>query len=374
MKNKKILYIPSWIDVDFKSPGQSTFTRFPEAIAGHGDTTVGMIYAEMHIQQFKRVYIETENAPYPYLGMRAWTPPKRGSMWNTWMKKYLELYEKYTEKHWVPDVIHSHGILGGIIADEIYKKHKIPFIHTEHLGKTEVDRLPGDYIKRFKSLAKNAKALTTVSSGNKKFLDEKIGAEFKLVPNFTDNEFFQAKTKATDQPVFISIGEPAYTKGLDNLLNSFVEIRKELPEAILILVDKIRDRKAVVDPIIKKQKLKRSVIMTGIVDKYEIRRLLQSAAIYISASRHESFGVTMVESLMCGTPVVATETDGSLDILEKSVGRLVEQKNKEQLTEAILEVYHDRKKYKPQNLHNYAAKRYGEGSVVQLWENLYRNV
>lgn len=114
--------------------------------------------------------------------------------------------------------------------------------------------------------------------------------------------------------------------------------------------------------------------MTGIVDKYEIRRLLQSAAIYISASRHESFGVTMVESLMCGTPVVATETDGSLDILEKSVGRLVEQKNKEQLTEAILEVYHDRKKYKPQNLHNYAAKRYGEGSVVQLWENLYRNV
>lgn len=377
LKNKsknKILYIPSWIDVDFKSPAQSTFTNFPAVISKLDDTEVGMIYAEMHVQQFRRRYIYTDKVNYPYLGMRAWTAPKRGRLWSVWLRKYVELYEKFIKEYWKPDIIHSHGVLAGVAANELYEKYKIPFVHTEHLGETEMKQLPKSYRIRYETIAKNATAITTVSRENRDYMEQWLKIDVLHVPNFVDVEHFQAKNKVIDQPVFISIGEPAHTKGLDILMKSFIRVKEEIPEAMLILVDKIRDRKVVVDPIVKKNKLKQSIIMTGIVDRQEIKRLLQSASVYVSASRHESFGMAMVEALASGTPVVATKTAGSKDILEKSVGLLVEQKDEEGLAKAMVDAYVHRKKYRPEKLHGYIAKKYAEAVILPSWQKIYQSV
>lgn len=41
------------------------------------------------------------------------------------------------------------------------------------------------------------------------------------------------------------------------------------------------------------------------------------AKVFLSLSRHESFGLVMTEAMACGTPVVATQTDGSLAQLQQ---------------------------------------------------------
>lgn len=362
------------MDVDMKTPAQSIFARFAEAINKQRGLSAGVIYAEMELRQLKRRYISTDKLAIPYLGMRAWAPPKRGVLWNKWLKKYLQLYDKYCEVFWTPDILHAHSILAGIAAQYIAKERSIPFILTEHMPQENILKLSRDYHRYYAEIAENAGFITTVSRENQRFLQEKLSREISHIPNFINTEFFQTKRKVAKDPVFISIGEPAYTKGLDILLRSFIEIKKQLPNAILILVDKIRDRAKYIDPIIRKHKLKESVVLTGILDREEVRKLLQSASVYISASRMESFGLTMIESLSVGTPLVATKTAGSMDIVDKSIGRIVPQEDEEQLRKAILDVYIHRNSFKPQKLHDYVEKKFSHSAVIPQWLKLYQDV
>jgi glycosyltransferase involved in cell wall biosynthesis len=63
---------------------------------------------------------------------------------------------------------------------------------------------------------------------------------------------------------------------------------------------------------------------TGVTER-ELVRLYQSAWIYASPSTYEGFGLPYLESLACGTPVVATRNPGSREVLDEGrFGRLVE--------------------------------------------------
>ena len=65
--------------------------------------------------------------------------------------------------------------------------------------------------------------------------------------------------------------------------------------------------------------------------------LVYSAAdVYISPATQEAFGLTVLESMACGTPVVAFDTGGALDIIEhKSCGYLAELYDADSLASGI---------------------------------------
>ncbi|MDX3773497.1 glycosyltransferase family 4 protein [Chromatiaceae bacterium AAb-1] len=56
-----------------------------------------------------------------------------------------------------------------------------------------------------------------------------------------------------------------------------------------------------------------------------LKQLYRQAKCFISLSRKESFGLVMTEAMACYTPVVATETDGSLEQIMPQQGMLVPQ-------------------------------------------------
>ncbi len=48
------------------------------------------------------------------------------------------------------------------------------------------------------------------------------------------------------------------------------------------------------------------------------------ADVYVFASRHESYGLTLMEALAAGLPAVAVESDGTREIVRPEFGVLVE--------------------------------------------------
>jgi glycosyltransferase involved in cell wall biosynthesis len=48
----------------------------------------------------------------------------------------------------------------------------------------------------------------------------------------------------------------------------------------------------------------------GIRDRYDLARLLTAADVFVSASQMETYGMTLVEAIACGTPVVAFRVGG----------------------------------------------------------------
>lgn len=79
--------------------------------------------------------------------------------------------------------------------------------------------------------------------------------------------------------------------------------------------------------------------LLGAQSPVQLQALYQRARCFISLSRNESFGLVMAEAMACYTPVVATETDGSLaQVITDVTGyRLSQQQTEQQLTQQLVQ-------------------------------------
>src|SRR5215213_1654594 len=83
-----------------------------------------------------------------------------------------------------------------------------------------------------------------------------------------------------------------------------------------------------------------SIAMPGWHD--DIPGMLASLTLFVSAARSEPFGLSIVEAMAAGLPVVATESEGALEIIEDGLsGKLVPLDDPESLAEAINDLLDD---------------------------------
>lgn len=375
MENKNIqsphvLIIPPWFDIDFSGYHAKMFHQFASDIQQYTPFNAGILYGEFQWRYLKRMTITYSDIPYFYLGQRDFAFPKKGIFWRYWIRKYLRLFEIYTLKFGLPNLLHGHSILGLVAAGAISKKYNIPLIYTEHLGRFLNDSVPQRQLNWAKKWIDQTNFNSAASPLFAQKLKEVFGSEFHHMPNYIDTEFFLPKAQPATPPIFISIGAPAYTKGIDQLLKAFQIVVKHIPQAQLILVDKLTE----VLPVINRLDLKGKVIMTGEVDRISIRDLLHSSSILVSASRMESFGMSMIEALACGRPVVATQTAGSSFIVTPELGEIVPQNDVNALAKAMVSMAKNLPNYEPNTLHQRIRQRFSKEMLITLWEEVYYNI
>ena len=137
-----------------------------------------------------------------------------------------------------------------------------------------------------------------------------------------------------------------HKKGLDILLDAWERLCGDHPaEDLRLLLIGTGDGDAELS-----QRLK-SISYRGVswVDQFVhdpeiIRRYLSAADVYAFPSRYEGFPVALIEAMACGLPVVATDTDGAVDILaggESDGGFLVPRGDAESLALVLNRVLSD---------------------------------
>jgi glycosyltransferase involved in cell wall biosynthesis len=75
------------------------------------------------------------------------------------------------------------------------------------------------------------------------------------------------------------------------------------------------------------------VVFTGHLD--DPVPAIDALDIAVQASAHEAFGLSTVEAMALGVPVVATRTDGSRDVVEHAVSGLLVDRDASALAEAV---------------------------------------
>lgn len=281
----------------------------------------------------------------------------------------------------LPDLIHSHSLWGAYAALVIKKEWGIPFVYTEHLGKwTNIDYFPPRYqLKQLQVICENANLVTAVSNTLAQRMVEFCGVAPVLVtPNMVDTNFFSPlddnKKKRPNTFSIISIGDPWHTKGLDILIEALGIAQQQTNVKLkLTLVDEIPKRQQLY-PIIEKYQLKEQIEFTGRLERIQLKALLQQQDVLVSASRRESFGLTMIEALACGVPVVATKTAGALDIVNSENGILVDLNNSQALANGLLLLLNQPNKYSPQQLAAYVHHKYSIQSFCKNWEKHYNMI
>lgn len=378
-----ICFLPAWY-YDITGTGAGIFFKEQAQAAQDYAKSASIFYPALGPQYLgKEEWQLQKEQQLPTFKYQGFGFPKRITpllfWYNKKVRKAFTLFLANRQQQ-IPDLIHAHSLWAAYAALVIKERWNIPFVYTEHLGKwTQQEyELPAYQLKVLKLLKEEASLITAVSQQLAQKIDDFFQQTLtKVTPNLVNDELFfplATSSNSTDTFSLIAIGDPWYTKGLDVLIEAVGKAqRKTTKRLLLTLVDKIPGKEQLF-PIINKYQLEEQVKFTGQLDRQALAKLLQQQNALVSASRVESFGITMVEALACGIPVIATKTAGSVDILQPFCGSIVPQEDAEGLANGIITCIKNVHSYDKQRLTEYAKSTYGKAAFNHRWQQHYQAV
>jgi len=143
-----------------------------------------------------------------------------------------------------------------------------------------------------------------------------------VIPNGIDTSLFRPgyppiRHLRDDKVNILFVGRLEKRKGLGYLLRGYEFMKPRVPNSRLIVVGDGPLRSSV-ESYISRRRLP-DVVMAGYVPDSVLPRYYCSADIFCApATGAESFGIVLLEAMATGLPVVATEIDGYMSVLEPS--------------------------------------------------------
>ncbi len=374
-----VLVIPSWyFDAGSESIAGRNFHALALALREQNvDARIFFAHLSMTDPVKMHTTYETEDG-VPTYRVRQWFPPKvHKYIIHQWVDKYASLLANYILEYGEPDLIHAQSYQAAMVAEVIKIKTGIPYVYTEHLSDFLHDRIPAAYRFAIKKGITYADRMSAVSPMLREQLLSYVTGNIEVIPNFYNSNVFQfGKREKYKSFTWVSVGEPAFVKGYDLLLEAFGKMVQQMPEVEmqLILIDDIIERPDLIK-IAEKYKVEHVIFWKGLLTQQEIADIFQHSHVYVSSSRFETFGTAMVEAQACGLPIVATRTAGAEYILQSDEqGIMTETESIEGLQQAMYTMYHQYQQYNPERISKLIFERFNRDLVTTQWISLYKEV
>ncbi|HEX6124490.1 MAG TPA: glycosyltransferase family 4 protein, partial [Pyrinomonadaceae bacterium] len=177
----------------------------------------------------------------------------------------------------------------------------------------------------------------------------------------------------------VSIGNLDPVKGFDILIRAAAIVAAQRPDVEFEIIGEDRSRsrrnERELRRLISEMEPSTKVVLSGWSDK--IPEKLPNFDVFVSTSRTESFGAAIAEAMLCGVPVIATETEGAKEIIsDPSLGRLVPVDSPRSLAAEIIELI-DNEQTRAQlalNGRAHILANFSFDRMVDETERLYRRI
>ncbi len=252
---------------------------------------------------------------------------------------YLSL--RYKSKHkkllQTMDVVHvHHPFLSGRLALNYCRSERIPIVFTNHsrydlLAQTYLPLMPDEvshsllqaYMPDF---CEAVDLVISPSESMVKVLRElEVKSHIEVIPNGVDLQKFRdarpfprVQFGFTDQDILlVYAGRIAPEKNLSFLLQSFAGIAQMLPNIYLLMVGGGKKQfEDEVQYLIGQLGIEKRVHSTGMISYDDIPAYLAMGDIFVTTSVSETFGMTTVEAMSVGLPIMAIDAAGTSDLVE----------------------------------------------------------
>ena len=191
------------------------------------------------------------------------------------------------------------------------------------------------------------------------------------------NIFFnrEALPPDLDQPVILFVGSNMYRKGVPNLIGAAPGVIKVHPQAKFVIVgkDKSIDR---LKQLCSDLDVEQNFEFAGWQSQTDLLSYYQRATVFVMPSLTEALGVTFLEAMAAGVPVIGTNVGGIPEIIEHSInGLLVRVESPFSITEAIIQLLADEqlRKRLTDNARN-TLNKFNVTSMMECTFRLYREV
>ncbi len=235
----------------------------------------------------------------------------------------------------------------GVAATRLARSLGRPAVITA-LG-SDVNRIPRHALPRRMILraAADAAGLTTVSAALKERLVAlgADGARIRVVEHGVDREIFRPpadrhalrRELGLSRPTLLSVGNLVPLKGHDIAIGSL----PLMPDAELLVAGDGPER-AALQALAERLGVSARVRFLGLVAHEALPRYYGAADALVLASSQEGMANVLIESLACGTPVLATAVGGTPEVVcAPAAGRLLEERSPEALARAARALFAD---------------------------------
>lgn len=236
---------------------------------------------------------------------------------------------------WRPDVVHSQCEFSTHVwARRIARTLGVPLVHTYHTiyedythyyspSRTVGRRVVASFSRRL--LERTDAVIVPTAKVSRLLRSYRVRRPIHVVPTGLDLQRFRPATTAAeredaaalraaigvrpDQRVLLSVCRLAKEKNLDEVLDHVAASGRE--DTVLVLVGDGPYREELVHRA-RTLGITDRVLFVGVVDPSEVQRWYRIGDVFVSASLSETQGLTFIEALACGLPLLCRR-DPSLD-------------------------------------------------------------
>ncbi|HDD64209.1 MAG TPA: glycosyltransferase family 1 protein [Thermoprotei archaeon] len=292
------------------------------------------------------------------------------------------------------DIIHVHDWLttpAGIALKHIMDRRLVLTMHSTEIGRSTTLDNPDAYTKDSIEWwgTYEASAVIAVSSSLRwEIINHFKVPEWKVyaLPNGIDLDRFKVNVDRNsvrmrwgiplDAPLIVALGRLTSQKGFQHLIPAFAKILHKYPNARLIIIGDGWMR-GELESIAWSLGVRDKVIFTGFIGDREVVEILKSGDVMVIPSVYEPFGITALEGMAAGIPVVVSSVGGLREIVEhEKDGVWVYPANPDSIAWGIDRVLSDPgfANYIRRNAFNKVASKYSWDSIARETIKIYRRV
>jgi glycosyltransferase involved in cell wall biosynthesis len=311
--------------------------------------------------------------------------------------QHMPGFARMLRRQWAahpPDVVHAHFWMSGLASVEAAASllTPVPVLQTFHaLGSVKrrhqgaADTSPSDRIELERGLCRDVDHVVATCS-DEVFELRRLGLpsdRVSIVPCGVDTSVFTPRgpvASRSERKRLLVLGRLVERKGQDDAVRAL----RAVPDAELVVVGGPPPDAVDADPEVRR--LRRIAADAGVADRLlfagavaraDVPAWVRSADVVLAVPWYEPFGITPLEAMACGRPVVATAVGGLVDTVADGVtGDLVPPRDPERLGAVLAALLADderRAAYGAAGVQRVRA-RYRWSRIVADTEAVYRQV
>ena len=263
--------------------------------------------------------------------------------WLSWLKFYITpgMITQIKEEFKNFNIIHLHNYrtFQNNIAHYYSRKFGIPYVLQAHgslprIVSRKTLKYAYDSIWGYQLLRDASKVIAVTELEAEQYRSNGV-AEDKIViiphginhAEFVDlpkrGEFRSAYKINDDEKVILWLGRIDRTKGLDILVRAFTTLGQTLSDTRLVIAGPDDGYLSALRQLIDEIKIDRSILFTGPLYGQDKLTAYVDADIFVLPSSYEIFGITALEAMACGTPVIITDRCGIAEMVKDKAGLVV---------------------------------------------------
>jgi len=171
--------------------------------------------------------------------------------------------------------------------------------------------------------------------------------------------------------VLLFVGMNFELKGLETLIKALAQVRQQRPDQVVRLLVVGKGNQARFHRFATDLEIAETVCFAGICTQ-GMEEFYAAADIFALLSDFDTFGMTVLEAMASGLPVIVSPNVGAKDlVIEGQQGYIVDQKNDGAVVNRIITLMDNERRYTMGHAARQMAEKHGWGEVVQKISGIY---